>query len=65
MWSKERDLIFKLRAGETKLTLDVDDGGNSTTRALGLVVARGTVLTSISPVAGSKEIDNPFGQEEG
>lgn len=37
-----------------------DDEGNSSTRPLGLLVARGTLLTSISPSDGSEVIDNPF-----
>ncbi len=39
-----------------------DDEGNSTTRTLGLIVARGTLLVLISPVDGSEEIANPFTQ---
>jgi U6 snRNA-associated Sm-like protein LSm7 len=38
----------------------LDDEGNEGTRPLGLVVARGTLLTLISPVDGSEEIANPF-----
>lgn len=42
-----------------------DDEGNEETRPLGLVVARGTLLTMISPTDGSEEIENPFlAQEE-
>ncbi|KIW05078.1 uncharacterized protein PV09_04226 [Verruconis gallopava] len=41
-----------------------DDEGNEETRPLGLVVARGTLLTMISPVDGSEEIENPFLQNE-
>ncbi|KAI0130573.1 hypothetical protein BJ170DRAFT_578938 [Xylariales sp. AK1849] len=41
-----------------------DDEGNETTRPLGLVVARGTLLVVISPVDGSEEIENPFAQAE-
>lgn len=37
-----------------------DDEGNQTTRSLGLIVARGTLLVLISPVDGSEEIANPF-----
>lgn len=40
-----------------------DDEGNETTRALGLVVARGTLIVLISPADGSEEIANPFVQE--
>jgi U6 snRNA-associated Sm-like protein LSm7 len=41
-----------------------DDDGNETTRALGLVVARSTLLVLISPVDGSEEIENPFLQAD-
>ena len=34
------------------------------TRALGLVVCRGTQVCLISPVDGLEEIANPFGEEE-
>lgn len=37
-----------------------DDTGAASTRRLGLLLARGTLLTSISPVDGSEEIPNPF-----
>ena len=39
-----------------------DDEGNTTTRPLGLIVARGTLLVLISPLDGSEEIENPFAQ---
>ncbi|KUJ23633.1 U6 snRNA-associated Sm-like protein LSm7, partial [Mollisia scopiformis] len=41
-----------------------DDEGNTTTRTLGLTVARGTLLVLVSPVDGSEEIANPFVQAE-
>jgi U6 snRNA-associated Sm-like protein LSm7 len=41
-----------------------DDEGNESTRDLGLIVARGTLLVLISPVDGSEEIANPFVQPE-
>jgi len=41
-----------------------DDEGNESSRPLGLVVARGTLLVLISPMDGSEEIANPFGQQE-
>ena len=41
-----------------------DEDNNTSTRSLGLLVARGTLLTSISPVDGSEEISNPFLEEE-
>ncbi|RKF79648.1 U6 snRNA-associated Sm-like protein LSm7 [Golovinomyces cichoracearum] len=40
----------------------VDDENKITTRSLGLVVVRGTLLVLISPVDGSEEIANPFVQ---
>lgn len=42
----------------------IDDEGNESSRSLGLVVARGTLLVLISPVDGSEEIANPFQQAE-
>lgn len=41
-----------------------DDAGNETTRPLGLIVARGTLLVLISPLDGSEQIENPFTQAE-
>ena len=41
-----------------------DDAGNRSTRALGLLVARGTLLVMLAPVDGSEEIANPFVQDE-
>jgi small nuclear ribonucleoprotein (snRNP)-like protein len=41
-----------------------DDEGNTSSRALGLVVARGTLLVLVSPCDGSEEIANPFVQGE-
>ncbi|KAI7716130.1 hypothetical protein KC353_g5598, partial [Hortaea werneckii] len=41
-----------------------DDEGNTSSRNLGLLVARGTLLVLISPVDGSEEIENPFVQAE-
>jgi hypothetical protein len=53
---------------KTKLTtcayFTPDDEGNESTRPLGLIVARGTLLVVISPVDGSEEIENPFLQSE-
>jgi U6 snRNA-associated Sm-like protein LSm7 len=37
-----------------------DDEGNESSRNLGLIVARGTLLVLVSPVDGSEEIENPF-----
>ncbi|KAF2461782.1 hypothetical protein BDY21DRAFT_329639 [Lineolata rhizophorae] len=41
-----------------------DDEGNESSRQLGLVVARGTMLVLISPADGSEEIANPFNMQE-
>ena len=37
-----------------------DENGTISTRDLGLIVARGTLLVAISPIDGAKEIANPF-----
>ncbi|KAK3062489.1 Sm-like protein lsm7 [Coniosporium uncinatum] len=37
-----------------------NEEGETTTRELGLLVARGTLLVLISPMDGSEEIANPF-----
>ncbi|MCJ1475562.1 Sm-like protein lsm7 [Lambiella insularis] len=41
-----------------------DDEGNESSRSLGLMVARGTLLVLISPVDGSEQIPNPFNAGE-
>ncbi|QIW96178.1 hypothetical protein AMS68_001696 [Peltaster fructicola] len=41
-----------------------DEEGNTSTRSLGLLVARGTLLVLISPMDGSEEIANPFVQAD-
>jgi hypothetical protein len=46
------------------LTPCADDEGNESSRSLGLIVARGTLLVLISPLDGSEEIANPFQQAE-
>jgi U6 snRNA-associated Sm-like protein LSm7 len=46
------------------LTKPIDEEGNTSTRSLGLLVARGTLLVLIAPVDGSEEIENPFVQAE-
>ncbi|RMD44726.1 hypothetical protein DV735_g436, partial [Chaetothyriales sp. CBS 134920] len=58
---KGYDQLMNLVLDDVKETLR-DDEGNETTRSLGLVVARGTLLVLISPVDGSEEIENPFAQ---
>lgn len=47
-----------------KLTACADEDGNESSRPLGLVVARGTLLVLVSPVDGSEEIANPFVQPD-
>lgn len=49
-----------LHTKATQLIHDADDEGNESSRPLGLMVARGTLLVLISPVDGSEEIANPF-----
>jgi U6 snRNA-associated Sm-like protein LSm7 len=57
-----RAAIVCMRA---KLTCVVaDEEGNESTRPLGLVVARGTLLVVITPVDGSEAIANPFATAE-
>ncbi|KAF1809480.1 LSM-domain-containing protein [Eremomyces bilateralis CBS 781.70] len=53
------DQLMNLVLDEVKETVR-DEEGNESTRPLGLVVARGTLLTAISPLDGSQEIQNPF-----
>lgn len=57
-----RGILIKFDALLSSLTSVTDDEGNETTRSLGLIVARGTLLVLISPVDGSEEIQNPFQQ---
>lgn len=42
----------------------LDEEGNTSSRSLGLLVVRGTLLVLISPLDGSEEIANPFVQAE-
>lgn len=60
---KGYDQLMNLVLDDVKETLR-DDDGNETTRPLGLIVARGTLLVLISPLDGSEQIDNPFTQSE-
>jgi len=59
---KGYDQLMNLVLDDVKETLR-DDEGNESSRSLGLVVARGTLLVLISPVDGSEEIENPFQQQ--
>lgn len=60
---KGHDALMNLVLDEVEETLR-DDEGNETTRPLGLVVARGTLLVLVSPCDGSMPIPNPFLQDE-
>ncbi|KAL8997095.1 MAG: hypothetical protein Q9169_003531 [Polycauliona sp. 2 TL-2023] len=60
---KGYDQLMNLVLDDVKETLR-DDAGNETTRSLGLIVARGTLLVLISPLDGSEQIENPFTQAE-
>ncbi|KAL7926722.1 hypothetical protein ACQKWADRAFT_281214 [Trichoderma austrokoningii] len=59
---KGYDALMNLVLDEVEESLR-DDQGNETTRSLGLVVIRGTLLVLISPADGSEEISNPFAQQ--
>jgi U6 snRNA-associated Sm-like protein LSm7 len=56
--------MIKERLKGAMLIYDADAEGNTGTRNLGLIVARGTLLVLISPVDGSEEIPNPFLQAD-
>ncbi|KAJ5359453.1 uncharacterized protein N7496_011866 [Penicillium cataractarum] len=60
---KGYDQLMNLVLDDVKETMR-DDAGNQTTRSLGLIVARGTLIVLISPADGSEEIPNPFVQPE-
>ncbi|KAK0390695.1 hypothetical protein NLU13_0198 [Sarocladium strictum] len=60
---KGYDALMNLVLDDVEETVR-DDDGNESTRPLGLVVARGTLLVLVSPVDGSEEIANPFAQPE-
>ncbi|RCI16286.1 hypothetical protein L249_1851 [Ophiocordyceps polyrhachis-furcata BCC 54312] len=53
------DALMNLVLDDVEETLR-DEDGNESTRSLGLVVARGTLLVVIMPVDGSEQIANPF-----
>ncbi|GAB1212404.1 hypothetical protein ATERTT37_001542 [Aspergillus terreus] len=63
---KGYDQLMNLVLDDVKETMraTIDDEGNETTRSLGLIVARGTLIVLISPADGSEEIANPFVQQE-
>ncbi|KAJ6442224.1 LSM domain-containing protein [Purpureocillium lavendulum] len=60
---KGYDALMNLVLDDVKETLR-DDQGNESSRPLGLVVARGTLLVVITPVDGSEVIANPFAQPD-
>ncbi|EFY95229.1 hypothetical protein MHUMG1_10380 [Metarhizium humberi] len=60
---KGYDALMNLVLDEVRETVR-DEEGNESTRPLGLVVARGTLLVVIAPVDGSEEIANPFATAE-
>ncbi|EFY85998.1 U6 snRNP-associated protein Lsm7 [Metarhizium acridum] len=60
---KGYDALMNLVLDEVRETVR-DEEGNESTRPLGLVVARGTLLVVITPVDGSEEIANPFATAE-
>jgi hypothetical protein len=62
--SRQRHFVEWRREGLTILSSHADDEGNESSRSLGLVVVRGTLLVLVSPVDGSEEIANPFVQQD-
>ncbi|KAL4787427.1 hypothetical protein BJX76DRAFT_318584 [Aspergillus varians] len=60
---KGYDQLMNLVLDDVKESMR-DDEGNETTRPLGLIVARGTLIVLISPADGSEQIANPFVQAE-
>jgi U6 snRNA-associated Sm-like protein LSm7 len=60
---KGYDQLMNLVLDDVKESMR-DDEGTQTTRSLGLIVARGTLIVLISPADGSEEIPNPFVQPE-
>ena len=62
-----RGLSFLHPTTDFEPILVTDDEGNESSRSLGLMVARGTLLVLVSPVDGSEQIPNPFnvGEDEG
>ncbi|KAF4589140.1 U6 snRNA-associated Sm-like protein LSm7 [Ophiocordyceps camponoti-floridani] len=57
------DALMNLVLDDVKETLR-DEDGNESSRPLGLVVARGTLLVAIMPVDGSEQISDPYPQRE-
>ncbi|EON62254.1 hypothetical protein W97_01475 [Coniosporium apollinis CBS 100218] len=61
---KGYDQLMNLVLDDVNEVMRADDEGNESSRSLGLIVARGTLLVLISPLDGSEEIANPFVQQE-
>ncbi|MCJ1457085.1 hypothetical protein MMC28_007451 [Mycoblastus sanguinarius] len=59
---KGYDQLMNLVLDDVKELLR-DDEGNESSRSLGLIVARGTLLVLISPLDGSEQISNPFSNQ--
>lgn len=55
---------LNLVSASSYILTSTDEEGNTTTRSMGLIVARGTLIVLISPADGSEEIPNPFLQAE-
>ncbi|ATY62801.1 LSM domain-containing [Cordyceps militaris] len=60
---KGYDALMNLVLDDVQETVR-DEDGNESTRSLGLVVARGTLLVLVSPLKHSEEIANPFAQPD-
>ncbi|KAH6607245.1 hypothetical protein Trco_003558 [Trichoderma cornu-damae] len=60
---KGYDALMNLVLDDVQETLR-DEEGNESSRPLGLVVVRGTLLVLISPTDGSEEIANPFARPQ-
>jgi U6 snRNA-associated Sm-like protein LSm7 len=60
MSRRHYEVFIHARVGDFTTDALADDEGNESSRNLGLIVARGTLLVLISPVDGSEEIENPF-----
>lgn len=56
--------VFTLHTKGTYTDGVIDEEGNTSSRSLGLLVVRGTLLVLISPLDGSEEIANPFVQAD-
>ena len=56
--------LLVVQGSEADARPSIDDEGNESSRPLGLIVARGTLLVLISPLDGSEPIENPFNVAE-